>query len=59
MYIFIMIVLFILTFGLSFLVTAGLYKLIAVLLGIVFSWKIALVIWLIALFISWWIKGNK
>ena len=41
------ILLFILLNGLSFLITAGILKLIFVCFGLTFSWKIALGIWLI------------
>ena len=41
------ILLFILLCGLSFLITAGIIKLIFVCFGLAFSWKIALGVWLI------------
>lgn len=41
------ILLFILLNGLSFLITAGIVKLIFVCFGLAFSWKIALETWLI------------
>ena len=41
------ILLFILLCGLSFLITAGILKLIFACFGLAFSWKIALGVWLI------------
>ena len=46
------ILLFILLCGLSFLITAGIIKLIFVCFGLAFSWKIALGTWLILLLLN-------
>ena len=43
----------------SFLITAGIIKVITLLLGLAFSWKIALVVWLILFLISMFVKSNK
>lgn len=46
------ILLFILLNGLSFLITAGILKLIFACFGLAFSWKIALGVWLILLILN-------
>ena len=46
------ILLFILLCGLSFLITAGILKLIFACFGLAFSWKIALGTWLILLLLN-------
>ena len=46
------ILLFILLYGLSFLITAGIAKLIFVCFGLAFSWKIALGVWLILVLLN-------
>ena len=46
------ILLFILLCGLSFLITAGIAKLIFVCFGLAFSWKTALGVWLILLILN-------
>lgn len=46
------ILLFILLNGLSFLITAGILKLIFACFGLAFSWKIALGVWLILVLLN-------
>lgn len=59
LYILLMIIAIIMLLGLDFLLTAGMLYLVCWCFDWVFSWKIAIGVWLIVLFISAMFKTNK
>ena len=55
----IVILIFVVLMGVSFLITSGLISVICLCLGLAFSWKIALAVWCGLLILSAFLKGNK
>ena len=58
-YYLLLVVLFMLLFALGFGIFVGLLKLIAWCFGLVFSWKLAIGIWAILIFINLFVRRNN